>query len=87
MISQLYLTSYYEDLAQMIDGAATKLKKAKRGLLLPSEYNRSLRSLDPYASNHPAAPLVHLFLSILFWFLVATRGVLSFLWSIHCSVF
>ena len=61
-MSQMYLTSFFDDLAQMMNGAADKLSRAKRGLLLPSEYSKSLKPLDPYASSFLLAPLFHLFL-------------------------
>lgn len=81
MISQLYMTSYYDDLRDMMDGAANKLSKAKRGLLLPSEYSKSLKPLDRYSSDHPAAPLVHLFLGIVFWLMMVYSNLVSVFWS------
>ncbi|KAI0766896.1 wax ester synthase-like acyl-CoA acyltransferase domain-containing protein [Trametes elegans] len=83
VISQLYMTSYYDDLREMMDGAANKLHKAKRGLLLPSEYGRSLKALDPYASGHPAAPFIRFFLGILFWF----TFILSTIKSVFLSTY
>ncbi|KAI8974568.1 wax ester synthase-like acyl-CoA acyltransferase domain-containing protein [Trametes punicea] len=86
VISQLYMTSYYDDLRQMMDGAATKLRNAKRGLLLPSEYNPALKPLDPYASNHSAAPFVHLFLELLFWLTLLFSTIISFFWGTYQSL-
>ena len=77
VISQLFLTSYYDDLAQMMNGAADKLSKAKRGQLLPSEYSKSLRPLDRYSSNPLAAPLLHIFLALLFWFTYIFQTLIS----------
>ena len=81
MISQLYMTSYYDDLRQMMDGAATKLRKAKRGQLLPSEYNASLAPLDPYATYALTAPFIQLFLWALFWLVQLGSTVFSVFWS------
>ncbi|KAI0657933.1 wax ester synthase-like acyl-CoA acyltransferase domain-containing protein [Cubamyces menziesii] len=81
VISQLYMTSYYDDLRQMMDGAATKLRKAKRGQLLPSEYNASLAPLDPYATYALTAPFIQLFLWALFWLVQLGSTVFSVFWS------
>lgn len=83
VISQLYLTSYFDDLARMMNGAADKLSKAKRGLLLPSEYNKTLKPLDSYAGEHPVAPLLHLFLGLLFWFVYLAQTTVSLFWSTY----
>ncbi|KAI0703948.1 wax ester synthase-like acyl-CoA acyltransferase domain-containing protein [Earliella scabrosa] len=83
VISQLYLTSYYDDLAQMMGGAADKLRRAKRGLLLPSEYHKSLQPLDPYSKNHPFAPLIHVLLALLFWLMSTLQTVVSLFWSTY----
>ncbi|RDX40998.1 hypothetical protein OH76DRAFT_1412509 [Lentinus brumalis] len=86
VISQLFMTSYYDDLAQMMDGAADKLHKAKRGRLLPSEYSKSLKSLDPYSTNHPAAPLLHVVLALLFWFTYILQTLVSIVWSTYQAI-
>ncbi|OSD00141.1 hypothetical protein PYCCODRAFT_1437698 [Trametes coccinea BRFM310] len=83
VISQLYMTSYYDDLREMMDGAAHKLHKAKRGLLLPSEYSGKLKSLDPYAKEPFTAPLVHLFLVLLYWLTTAGTTLISVFWSTY----
>ncbi|KAI9063841.1 hypothetical protein FKP32DRAFT_1592077 [Trametes sanguinea] len=83
VISQLYMTSYYDDLREMMDGAAHKLHKAKRGLLLPSEYSSKLRALDPYAKDHLAAPLMHVFLGLLFWLTTLGTTLVSLFWSTY----
>ncbi|KAI0741746.1 wax ester synthase-like acyl-CoA acyltransferase domain-containing protein [Daedaleopsis nitida] len=83
VISQLYLTSYFDDLARMMDGAADKLHKAKRGLLLPSEYSKILKPLDQYAGDHPVAPLLHLFLGLLFWLVYFAQTIVSLFWSTY----
>ena len=67
----------------MMDNAVDKLSKAKRGLLLPSEYSKSLESLDPYAADHPAAPLIHLFLALLFWMMSVLQACRSHIWSTY----
>ncbi|KAI0628224.1 wax ester synthase-like acyl-CoA acyltransferase domain-containing protein [Trametes polyzona] len=83
VISQLYITSYYDDLREMMDGAASKISKAKRGLLLPSEYNKSLKPLDRYSSNPLAAPLIQLFLGLLFWISYVFSTIVSIFWSTY----
>ncbi|PIL25474.1 hypothetical protein GSI_13364 [Ganoderma sinense ZZ0214-1] len=83
VISQLYLTSYFDDLAQMMNGAADKLSKAKRGLLLPSEYSKSLKPLDHYASDVDLAPFVSLLLMLLYWVVFVAGSVFSLFWSTY----
>ncbi|CDO68178.1 hypothetical protein BN946_scf184938.g30 [Trametes cinnabarina] len=83
VISQLYLTSYYDDLRDMMDGAATKLHKAKRGQLLPSEYSGQLKPLDPYARDHFAASLIQVFLGLLFWLTTLGSTLVSLFWSTY----
>lgn len=70
----------------MMDGAADKLNKAKRGQLLPSEYSKSLKPLDPYATDHPAAPLLHIFLALLFWFTYILQTLVSLFWSTYQAI-
>lgn len=67
----------------MMNGAADKLSKAKRGLLLPSEYSKSLKGLDPYSEDHPAAPLLHVLLALLFWIANFTQTLVSLSWSTY----
>ncbi|KAI1785169.1 wax ester synthase-like acyl-CoA acyltransferase domain-containing protein [Ganoderma leucocontextum] len=83
VMSQLYLTSFFDDLAQMMNGAADKLSKVKRGLLLPSEYSRYLKPFDPYASNYLLAPFLQLFLTLLYWLFFVARSVFSLSWSTY----
>lgn len=83
MISQLYVSSYRDELVQMMDGAAAKLRKAKRGLLLPSEYSKALKPLDQFASNHPVAPFVHTLLGLLFWSSYVIWLLQSLFWSTY----
>ena len=82
-MSQMYLTSFFDDFAQMMNGAADKSSKAKRGLLLPSEYSQSLKPLDPYASNFLFAPFFHLFLTLLYWLVFVAGSVFSLVWSTY----
>ena len=82
-MSQMYLTSFFDDLTQMMNSAADKLSKAKRGLLLPSEYSKSLKPLDPYASNFLLAPFFHVFLTLLYWFTYVGSSVFSLFWSTY----
>ena len=70
----------------MMDSAVEKLSKAKRGLLLPSEYNKSLKSLDPYAANHPASPIIHTFLALLFWVMTIVQALISHVWSTYQAI-
>ncbi|KAI0819567.1 wax ester synthase-like acyl-CoA acyltransferase domain-containing protein [Trametes gibbosa] len=83
IISQLYMTSYYDDLREMMDNAVEKLSKAKRGLLPPSEYTKSLQPLDSYASNHPAAPFVQVLLGLVFWVFCVFSTLKSVFWSTY----
>ncbi|KAI0644284.1 wax ester synthase-like acyl-CoA acyltransferase domain-containing protein [Trametes meyenii] len=83
VISQLYMTSYYDDFKDMMDGAATKLHKAKRGQLLPSEYNPSLQPFDRLASNDLAAPFIRLFLTVVFWLSFVFSSLISVFWSTY----
>ncbi|KAI0372646.1 hypothetical protein BV20DRAFT_1034364 [Pilatotrama ljubarskyi] len=83
VISQLYMTSYYDDLKDMMDRAASKLHKAKRGQLLPSEYNPALKSLDPYATSYPSALFLRLFLSLVFWLTLVGSSLVSVFWSTY----
>lgn len=67
----------------MMDSAVEKLNKAKRGLLLPSEYNKSLKPFDRYSSNHIISPLVHIFLALLFWVMTVVGALMSHIWSTY----
>ncbi|TBU30100.1 wax ester synthase-like acyl-CoA acyltransferase domain-containing protein [Dichomitus squalens] len=81
VMSQLYLTSFFDDLAQMMNRASDKLDRAKRGLLLPSEYSKSFKPLDPYASDERVAPFLQFLLGLLFWLIVVAKNIFSLFWS------
>ena len=76
-MSQLYLTSFFDDLAQMMNRASDKLDRAKRGLLLPSGYSKTFKPLDPYASDERAAPFLQFFFGLLFWLIVVAKNIFS----------
>ena len=78
--SQVYLTLFFNDLAQMMDRASDKLDRAKRDLLLPSEYS-NFESLDHYASDERVAPFLRFF-GLLFWLIVVVKNIFSPLWSL-----
>ncbi|KAH9926280.1 wax ester synthase-like acyl-CoA acyltransferase domain-containing protein [Epithele typhae] len=82
VISQLYLTSYFDDFAKQVRTGLDKFRKAKRGLLPPSEYKPALKPLDPFAASAIFGPFIHLFLAILFWLTSVWQAILSSqIWS------
>ncbi|KAI0929578.1 hypothetical protein AcV7_005072 [Taiwanofungus camphoratus] len=83
VISQLYMTSYHDDLVEMMSKSARKLHAARRGQLLPSQLHHSLRVLDPFSENVLTAPLLEFFLFALFWLAYATSTIISLFWSTY----
>ncbi|KAH8079407.1 wax ester synthase-like acyl-CoA acyltransferase domain-containing protein [Cristinia sonorae] len=70
VISQLYMTSYHEELMQAMSKGASFMREHRRARIVPSKVHPLLRPLDRFAN--PAhhvflAPLIHLSLLSLFW--------------------
>ncbi|OBZ65245.1 putative importin subunit beta-4 [Grifola frondosa] len=83
MISELYVTSYSDDLVEAMNSSARKLCAARRGRLLPSEFHKSLSSLDSLSTNALASPLLRLFLATFFWIAFTLSSLTSFFWSTY----
>ncbi|CAL1709951.1 unnamed protein product [Somion occarium] len=85
VLSQLYMTSYYEELTKAMNNGARTLHAARRGTLLPSKVHPILRPLDPYTDplNVLIAPLVQIFLASLFWLTYAFSLPVSFFFSVY----
>lgn len=77
------MTSYHDDLVEMMSKSARKLHAARRGQLLPSQLHHSLRVLDPFSENVLTAPLLEFFLFALFWLAYATSTIISLFWSTY----
>ncbi|CAL1698680.1 unnamed protein product [Somion occarium] len=88
VISQLYMTSYHDELRKAMNNGAHTLYAAKRGNLLPSKVHPILRPLDPYTdpSNVLIAPLIQIFLASLFWIVYALSLPVSFFFSVYQAV-
>ena len=79
--SQLYPTSFFNDLAQMTNRASDRLDRAKPDLLLPLEKSKICKSLDRYTSDERVAPFLHFF-GLLSRLIVVAKNVFSLLWSL-----
>ncbi|GAA94121.1 uncharacterized protein L969DRAFT_86227 [Mixia osmundae IAM 14324] len=67
VLSQLYLTSYRDELIKQMDGGAALLADAKLGKVKPSKIHKGLKPLDKYEQQDTLAPLIHLAMAALFW--------------------
>jgi hypothetical protein len=83
VLSQLYMTSYYDELVETMDDGAHKLRAAKRGELRPSQLNKSLKLLDPLTENKFTAPIMRLLLASFFWSAYVLSTVISLFWSTY----
>jgi len=81
VMSQLYTTSYHDDLVESMSKSAQKLKAAQHGRLPPSKIHRSLRLLDPLSKNPMTAPLLTLILALLFWSAYVVSTLVALFWS------
>ncbi|CCM02027.1 uncharacterized protein FIBRA_04103 [Fibroporia radiculosa] len=86
VISQLYITSYHDDLVHMMNSSANNLRAARRGQLPPSKIHPLLRFLDPLADNSLIGPLLQLLLALVFWFAYITSTCVSLFWSVYQGV-
>lgn len=85
MISQLYITSYHDELVSVMNGSAQTINAAKRGYLLPSKVHPLLRPLDPYSDTSRVliAPLIQLILVSLFWVTYMSTFTISFFLGVY----
>ncbi|OCH91412.1 hypothetical protein OBBRIDRAFT_792348 [Obba rivulosa] len=86
VLSQLWITSYKSELIELMSSSASKLKSARRGSLRPSQINRSLRPLDPLASNRYTAPVLHVLFAALFWVTYLVSTVVALGWSVYHAI-
>ncbi|KAH9925735.1 wax ester synthase-like acyl-CoA acyltransferase domain-containing protein [Fomitopsis serialis] len=82
-ISQLYITSYHNELVHKMDSMADYLHAAKRGEVLPSKLHRSLRPFDSLATHPYTAPLLELVMACTFWFVYAGSMFVGLFWSVY----
>jgi len=86
VISQLYMTSYHEDLVKAMSQTSAAIRDHHRARITPSKIHPSLRPLDRFA--HPTshvflAPLIHLILLLLFWTTYAWTIAFSLVLSLY----
>ncbi|KAF8587875.1 hypothetical protein K439DRAFT_1385418 [Ramaria rubella] len=86
VLSQLYMTSYYDELLETMNNGAATLRAAKHGLIYPSRLHKSLRPLDPLARNTITAPLIRLVLVLIYWSSAIFSFFVSLFWSTYQAV-
>ncbi|GBE87466.1 hypothetical protein SCP_1101420 [Sparassis crispa] len=86
VISELYMSSYHDELVELMTNGANQLHAARRGHLRPSKLHPALRCLDQFTSNVDAAPLLTIFLAALFWLSFAVSMAVSLFWSTYQTV-
>ncbi|THG97098.1 hypothetical protein EW026_g4854 [Hermanssonia centrifuga] len=85
VISQLYMTSYHDELVNMMSSSAEAVSAAETGTVTPSSVHPLLKPLDRLSepSNVLIAPLVQLFLASVFWISYALTLAVSFGYSTY----
>ncbi|KAI0079247.1 hypothetical protein K474DRAFT_1592391 [Panus rudis PR-1116 ss-1] len=85
VISQLYITSYHDELVKLMNSTSSKLHAMKNGRIQPSKVNSLLRPLDRFADddNVMIAPLIQLCLASLFWITYAVSFGISLFISVY----
>ncbi|PCH44092.1 hypothetical protein WOLCODRAFT_164912 [Wolfiporia cocos MD-104 SS10] len=83
VISQLYITSYHDELVKTMNMSSKKLEDIKHGKLLPSKIHRSLRPLDSLSENPWTSPLLQTVLALSFWLAYTVSLGISLFWSIY----
>jgi len=86
VISQLYITSYHDELVHKMHSTADYLHAAKRGKVLPSKLHRSLQRLDSLATNPWTAPLLEFMMACTFWYVYAVSTFVGLFWSAYQAV-
>jgi len=81
LLSQMHMTSYFQELQERVNKGVRKLHAARTGTLRPSQLNRSLRKLDVFVDNRATAPLMRLFMILFYWILSLVLALSSFFWS------
>lgn len=85
VISQLYCTSFREELIRTMDAGATKLHEARTGTARPSTFHPALRKLDFIPDSSALRPFVVFFMFLLFHLVLAFSAITSFAWSIYMA--
>ncbi|TFY64776.1 hypothetical protein EVJ58_g2398 [Rhodofomes roseus] len=86
VISQLYITSYHDELVHQMHSTADYLHAAKRGKVLPSKLHHALGPLDSLTTNPYTAPLVEILLACAFWSAYALSTFVGLFWSVYQAV-
>ncbi|KZT64591.1 hypothetical protein DAEQUDRAFT_678332 [Daedalea quercina L-15889] len=86
VLSQLYVTSYHDELIHKMHSTADHLYAVKRGKILPSKLHRSLRPLDSLSTNPYTAPLLGILLACMFWCAYTVTTFVGLFWSVYQAV-
>ncbi|KIJ55141.1 hypothetical protein M422DRAFT_23789 [Sphaerobolus stellatus SS14] len=83
VLSQMHMTSYYDELQDKVSKGVRKLQAARTGKLRPSQLSRSLRKLDGFTEHRVTAPLMQLFMILFYWIASLFLAITSFFRSTY----